>query len=103
MSRLRVQADDVGRVVRVLAGDPDDPTTVELSPKEAQRFGLKVQRAGEDAEPDTFAGEVADDQATLTEATEPERLSEMYDRLSEGERDRPEFGDVINPEDPLQW
>jgi hypothetical protein len=108
MSRLNVQRDDIGNVVRVAVFDDirDETVYVELDAEQAKQFGEKVQRMGR---------EIETEQTVFTSEPEPPDGQSTLDGLDVGsdrkpleallEEDQPDadIGDVLNPNDPMDW
>lgn len=98
---LKVQRDDLARVVRLLHGDGH----TELDPEAAKELGEELLRAGRELETEQATLETSADQSTLDEQESGgETLQEMVDRVeSDPDRQRPEPGAVLNRNDPLKW
>lgn len=102
MTRLNVQEDDLGNVVRLLIGDP--PEVIELSPTRAQEVGERLQAAGESVHTPAskFAGDPDEEQSRLDEVGNRESQP-FRSMLEEAETDPPEIGEIINSDDPLEY
>lgn len=106
---LKVQGDRLGRVVRILG----EGETHELRPDKAREMADRLVEAAEEAESEAsaFAGVPPADQTEFGDfeggASEPEfvRTATTGQDLDDlRERDEPpEPGDVINPNNPLDW
>lgn len=97
MDSLRVQRDDVAGVVRLLDGDM---AVTELDPAEAEALGEAMLRASRELQTTqaTLAGE---GQASLDEVSAEGSDDLMH--LLEDREDPPELGEMLNPNDPLDW
>lgn len=98
---LKVQRDDLARVVRVLDGEG----FTELPPEDAKAIGEELLRAGRELETEQSTLDDAPGQTTLDdEKSTGETLHDMVDRVeTDGDRQRPEPGVVLNRNDPLKW